>query len=316
MRQGQSRADHQTYVGTGITMTSLFQKLFLTNSYFTIALRPRGEQSVLSDPAFQPQYVLPARARRWAADPMLAEEAGKTWLFYEAVEDDHGHIEAAEVLPDCSLGEATVILKDECHYSYPFVFQWEGRWYMIPESSGAKEVRLYEAEAFPFRWRLREILLRERAVDTTVFEQDGQLYLLTFLTDGSSERVTPRAYALQLRESGSRLSPIPWAAYDSLRVRGAGPLFREDGMLCRPAQVSREQIYGDAVALYRVTAEDATYREEPLGTLTTPRGRCAGAYVDGAHTYCRASRFEAVDLRCRDFDLWKLPRRLLGRRKK
>ena len=87
-------------------------------------------------------------------------------------------------------------------------------------------------------------------------------------------------------------------------------------MLCRPAQVSREQLYGDAVVLYRVTPEGAAYREEPLGTLTTPRGRCAGVYVDGAHTYCRSSRFEAVDLRCRDFDLWKLPRRLLGRMKK
>lgn len=293
-----------------MTMNTVFQKLFLTHSYFTIALRPRLTQNVITDKVFQPKYVRPATVSHWAADPMLAEEKGRTWLFYEAVENDHGHIEVAEVLSDCSLGEPNIILKDDYHYSYPFVFQWEKDWYMIPESSAAGEVRLYQAEEFPFRWTQREVLLRERAVDTTVFEQKGQLYLLTFLTDGASERVTPRAYALCIRETGSKLSPIAWEGYDSLHVRGAGPVFEEEGKFYRPAQVSREQQYGDAVALYRVTLDGSEYREEPISTLRTPMGRCSGAFVDGAHTYCRSSRFEVVDLRCRDFDLWKPLRHL------
>ena len=297
-------------------MNKTLQKLFLTHSYFTIALRRRAEKSVTAEPVFLPDHILPAVAECWAADPILAEEDGRTWLFYEAVEHDHGHIEAAEVLPDCSLGKPTVILRDECHYSYPFVFRWEGLWYMIPESSAAREVRLYQAEEFPFRWRLREVLLRERAVDTTVYELDGGLRLLTFLTDGRTERVTPRAFALELNRERASLRPLDWTDFDSLRVRGAGPVFAEDSVRYRPAQRNLEQRYGDAVELFRLRDTAQTHGEEAVGLLRTPTGKLAGSYVDGAHTYCRSSRYEAVDLRCRDFDLWKLPRRLIRRVKR
>lgn len=294
-------------------MHALFQKLFLTNSYFTIAIRRRSSRGVLQQPVFTPDHVMPAKAEKWAADPILAEDGERTWLFYEAVEHDHGHIEVAEVLPDCTLGAPVVLMRDDCHYSYPFVFRWEGVWYMIPESSAAEEVRLYRAERFPDKWALQEVLLRARAVDTTVYEEDGRLYLLTFLTDGTTERVTPKAYALLLRASGAELRPLAWERYDQLQVRGAGPVFSEEGGLYRPVQVSREQRYGDAVSIFRICDRDSAHTEEPAALLKTPNGKCAGLYVDGAHTYCRSTEFEAIDLRCRDFDFWKIPRKLLHR---
>ena len=292
-------------------MNSMLKKLFLTGNYFTIAIRPRRTENILDAPAFAPAFVRLANAARWSADPILAESDGKTWLFYEAVEQNHGHIEVAEVLPDCSLGEPTVILKDTCHYSYPFVFRWEGAWYLIPESSAAKEVRLYKADSFPFRWTLQEVLLRERAVDTTVYVRDGQLYLLTFLTDGKSERVEPQAYQLCLGENGACLQPLQWDAFDPLQTRGAGPVFPENGELYRPVQINQEQRYGDAVRFCRLTSSQTAYSEQPGTELKPTLGWAGGLYTDGAHTYSRSSKYEAIDLRCHDFDLWKLPRRLL-----
>ena len=297
-------------------MNRLFEKLFLTRSYFTIALRPRANLDIITEPTFLPAFIRPATADRWSADPILAEEDGKTWLFYEAVQNNHGHIEVAEVLPDASLGRPTVLLKDDCHYSYPFVFQWKGNWYMIPESSAAREIRLYRAEHFPTEWALQEVLLLERAVDTTVFAIEGRLYLLTFLTDGASERVTPRAYSLELRASGAVLIPVPWPEYDGLLVRGAGPLFGEGGCVYRPAQRNQAQRYGDGVVFFRLQQTKDAYRETPAGVLNVPTGKKSGLYLDGAHTYCRSSQFEAIDLRCREFDLLKLPRRLLSRLRK
>ena len=46
--------------------------------------------------------------------------------------------------------------------------------------------------------------------DGTSYEKAGALYLLTFLMDGASERVTPRAYAMTIREGGSALEPMDW----------------------------------------------------------------------------------------------------------
>ena len=297
-------------------INEIHRKLFLRHSYFTIALRHRQEKSILAEPSFSPDAVLPASVEKWEADPILAEDNGRTWLFYEAVENGRGHIEVAEVLPDCSLGKPTILLKDDFHYSYPFVFQWRGEWYMIPESSAAEEVRLYRAESFPLKWNLQEILLRERAVDTTVYERDGKLILLTFLTDGKTERVTPKAYELQLSESGASLCPLEWEQYDELKVRGAGPAFCEGDYYFRPVQMNREQRYGDAIAVYRIQNTESEHAETQIAILSTPAGKCSGMYVDGAHTYCRSSQFEAVDLRCRDFDVWKLPRRLIRRIRK
>lgn len=301
---------------TGIRPESLSTRLFRTQYHFTIALQKRSPESILSRKRFQPAYVMPANPDYWYADPILAEEHGRTWLFYEAVENGHGHIEVAEVLEDCSLAEPTVLLKDETHYSYPFVFQREGMWYMIPESSAANEVRLYRAVSFPVSWELQTVLLHARAVDTTVFCREGQWRMLTFLTDGTSEKVTPKAYAMNFEGAAVSLQELPWPCYDALQVRGAGGIFEADGAQYRPTQVSRLQRYGDAVLFHKIITTDDAYREMPVTALKPEEISVQKKYVDGLHTYSVSGQYEAIDLRCREFDLLKLPRRLLSRLRK
>jgi len=288
----------------------LFSKLFLTSSYFTIALKKRG-RNVLSE-GFSARSVFPAVREHWCADPMLAEEGENTYLFYEAVTAGHGRIEVVQVFDDCAVSAPTVLLEDECHYSYPFVFRKDGTWYMIPESSAAGEVRLYRASEFPYHWEMQQVLLRERAVDTTVFETNGSWFLLTFLTDGKDERVTPRVFQMCFSDEKVRLNPLGWEAYNSLRVRGAGPLFAEGERLLRPAQVSTEVRYGDAVVFYQAAVSGDTYKETQAGLLTPAQVRADRRFFDGLHTYTASEHFEAIDLRVHDFDLLKLPRRMIG----
>lgn len=290
----------------------LFGKLFVTSRYFTIAIRKRQNGSILENPHFSAEFVVPATRQKWVADPILAEDAENTWLFYEAVDGDHGHIEVAQVMDDCTLGDPVTILQDACHYSYPFVFRHRDTWYMIPESSGAKEVRLYRATEFPVNWELQSLLLREKAVDTTVFCRNGEMYLLTFVPAEGSERVTPRAFRMIWEDADVRLTEIPWENYDPLQVRGAGPIFDMGRKLIRPAQISREQRYGDGVKFYYVDAAEA-YREKPAGYLMPSNLKHTGCYVDGLHTYCASSRFEAIDVRCGTVDYGKPLKKLLGR---
>lgn len=291
--------------------SSLYSKLFLTSYYFTIAIRKKPQKGIIESRSFKAEYIMPATRANWCADPMLIDYEDKTYLFYEAVDVDHGRIEVVEVNDDCTVGEPTILLGDECHYSYPFVFKHKDELYMIPESSAANEVRLYKAKVFPYEWELCYILLNDRAVDTTAFEQDGKTYLLTFITDGKSERVRPNAYELRF-ENDATLTKLSWDEFDELRVRGAGGVFAEDGRQYRPAQISTEVRYGDALAFYEVNASDGSYSESFAGELTADNVSAKGVHMDGLHTYSTSEHFEAIDIRCREFDLFKVPRRILG----
>lgn len=291
--------------------SSLYSKLFLTSYYFTIAIRKKQSEGIIKNCAFNAEYIIPATRANWCADPMLIDYGDKTYLFYEAVDGDHGRIEVAEVNDDCTMGTPIVLLNDECHYSYPFVFRHDGEVYMIPESSEANEVRLYKAKEFPYEWELSYILLNDRAVDTTVFEQDGKTILLTFITDGKTERVSPQAYEMNFEE-GVKLTRISWDKFDTLCVRGAGSIFEEDGKQYRPAQVSTEFRYGDELEFYEVNAGTKEYSEKLVGELTAKDVTAYGYHMDGLHTYSTSDRFEAIDIRCREFDLFKVPRRILG----
>ena len=286
----------------------LFSKLFMGEYFFTIALRKKRSLGIADGTPFCAETIVPASKDRWAADPILIDYGERTWLFYEAVESGKGKIEVAEVLDGCKLSKPTVVLEDECHYSYPFVFSSNGTWYMIPESSAASEVRLYQSKAFPYQWELQTVLLRMRAVDTTVFYHDGRYWLLTFLLTEGSEKVIPRAYTLTDWDMPN-LTEIPWPDFDPLRVRGAGPLFELKGGKIRPAQISMDERYGDGLAFYR-SEPGEKYEEKIEFEIGEKIIKTHGCFADGLHTYSSSNRFEAIDIRCREFDLFKIIKRI------
>lgn len=291
----------------------MFAKLFLSGHYFTIGIRRKSDSDMIGDPGFQCDYVVPATVSEWAADPILVDHGDRTYLFYEAVTGVKGRIEVAEVREDCTLADPVVLFAGEHHYSYPFVFSCGDEWFMVPETSSQKEISLYRAVNFPYQWEKYKVLLNNiSAVDTTVFTYEGRIYLTTYQPDGVTERVVPSAYRL-VPEENYRLIPLPWGTYDTLQCRGAGPYFSQGGKLYRPAQVSSETLYGNAVAFYEVRIDREGYHETIVSQLTPSRLKTPGKYCDGLHTYASSSRFEAIDMRCRDIDPLKIFRKIKQR---
>lgn len=294
-------------------MKKIFEKLFLSAQYFTIALRPKESKSIVEAPLFNALYVFPSTLSDWVADPVMVDYEGKTYMFYEAVKGEKGRIEVVEILSDCTPSRPVVVLEDDYHYSYPFVFQHNGSWFMIPESSAKKEVALYCATQFPYVWKKQTVLLAgSRAVDTTVFFAKDNIYLLTYVPNDITEHVTPRAYLVNW-ENGVHLSEIPWKNTDPLKTRGAGALFANDNVLYRPAQINEATRYGDGVAFYKVNPTNSEYAEALVSTLMPSQlhvPKTVGTIYNGLHTYAVSERFEAIDIRCRDVDMLKLWRRM------
>lgn len=280
--------------------------------YFTIAIRRKREKSYFEEQWFIPDFVIPSNHREWCADPILVEDHGRTYMFYEAVSDSHGRIEVVEIYDDCRTSEPHVILETEHHYSYPFVFRAYNQWYMIPESSSQGEVCLYKAVEFPLKWSKKNVLLSEPLVDTTVFQYEEGWYMLSFNPHKGSEEVEGKAYRVSFGET-IRLTPIVWENQNALEIRGAGPFFQHDGVMFRPAQLNKEDQYGNGLVFYEVVASNDRYHETKCRSFSLNRMKMMDYEIDGIHTYCQSSKFEVIDIRCRSFDIAKTPRNIKKR---
>ena len=294
-------------------LSSLWRKLFYSPYFFTIALRKKASDNIIAVPQFDADFIFPATYKDWCADPILIDFEEKTYLFYEAVKGIKGQIEVVQVFDDGTVSTPTVILEDNCHHSYPFVFHHQQQWYMIPESSESEEVCLYKATAFPEKWEPVKVLMKQKSVDTTVFEYNGSIYLLTYLLCPGSERVQPQAYRLEWDEDALDLLPIAWDHYDALACRGAGQTFLADGALIRPAQLNYSNQYGNAVLYYQISTTQNAYSEVQVGKLMPEQVNVPGIWMDGLHTYAISNKFEAIDIRCREFEAGKILRVLRSR---
>lgn len=234
-----------------------------------IELERTGTDNLTGTPrASKPLYPPPDRF--WA-DPFLARHEGRTWLFVEEVffADGKGHIAAMEIDEAGRAGPSFRVLERPYHLSYPFVFEWNGAWWMLPETSHNRTVELYRCEAFPGRWMLEKVLLHDvRAADSTLWQHEGRWWL--FANMASAEASIHDELHLYYADS-----PLgPWQAHarnpvksDARSSRPAGALFHSGDDLIRPAQ-DCGTAYGRAIALNRVevlTLDD--YRESTTGRI-------------------------------------------------
>ena len=264
-----------------------------------IALRRRGAAPLAEDPldGFEP---LSCPDDRFHADPVLIHDGDAHHLFFEDADraSGLGKIAWRPIGADGRAGPSRIVLETDCHLSYPFVFRWQGDFYMIPETSERRTVELYRASEFPLRWELVKVLFHDvAAVDTTLLEHEGRFWLFTAMSPTGAS-LNDELFLFHAETPLGEWTPHPWnpVVSDVRRARPAGPLFHDAGALWRPGQDCAGD-YGAAFWLSRVDRLDPDgYRETPVRRIDpswTPGGLCT-------HTYTRAGDFEAMDDR-----IWK-----------
>jgi hypothetical protein len=151
-------------------LSNLVLKPFRRHEHWQVALR-------LGVGAFE---VVQDDGARFYADPFLHRANGRTFLFVEEYPyaSRKGLISAAEVVGDRVLSAPVPVLKRPYHLSYPFVFEHEGEFYMIPETGENRSIELYRAVEFPWKWELSAVLMEGAAFsDATVLFHDGLWWL-------------------------------------------------------------------------------------------------------------------------------------------
>ncbi|WP_306030530.1 hypothetical protein [Stappia sp. MMSF_3263] len=208
------------------------------------------------------------------ADPFLWERDGRTWLFVEEFEylEQRGRLVAMELGDDLTPGPAIPVLPIREHVSFPFLFEAEGRLYMLPETCAMGALDLYECERFPDRWRrVRRIFEGRDAVDSLLFRHEDWWWLVTCEKPAGADG--PRwLTACRARDLLSgRFQPLPvndekiFADARNGLGRGAGSVFADGEGLLRMMQKNTDY-YGQGAEVRRMSGLEAgDYRETPVG---------------------------------------------------
>jgi hypothetical protein len=238
--------------------------------------------------------VIPNPPGRYLADPFPIEVDGRHYVFFE----DYGYrarrgiISVSELRPDGTCSSPRPALEREYHLSYPFVFSYGGKLYMIPETGDARRVELFEAIDFPRGWKLDRILLDNLpARDTTLYFEHGLIWLFTSVPGCPGDAGELSLYWARSLRGPWQQHPQDPLITDPATSRPAGRLFRHRGALLRPSQDCHER-YGHAIVLNEVEVLTTThYRETPVGRIE-PNWMPG---IEGTHTYTFDSRYQCLD---------------------
>ncbi len=242
---GETRSDWAIGIYTGDTPYSLSAPRNIRNPVITAA--------DVSD--------IPAQL---VADPFLVREQDTWYMFFEVMNEqtDQGDIALATSADGLRWRYDRVVLDEPFHLSYPFVFEWEGAYYMIPETSGANAVRLYRATEFPTQWTLVGTLMEGSPyLDSVVVRFEDRWWLFTTPThDNDMLRLY---YADELLGPWVEHPQSPIVAGDANIARPAGRFILQDGRIIRYAQ-DDEPGYGNQVLAFEITELTTTTYEERL----------------------------------------------------
>jgi hypothetical protein len=223
------------------------------------------------DPGFHRfKFLLPPPDRFWA-DPFPVRANGRHYIFVEELpfRTNVGHISVLELNERGELRRSARVLAKDHHLSYPFLFEWQGEHFMIPETGANRSIEVYRARSFPDEWQLETVLMDGvYAVDATLADVNGSWWMfVNIAVDGAAN--TDELHIFQAP------SPFgPWRSHrrnpvksDGRCARPAGRLFHWNGELYRPSQDCSGR-YGSAIVINKVNQlNECEYRETAVSRI-------------------------------------------------
>lgn len=279
------------------------KKAFTGGEWF-VAYRPVGSEDYQAAKAPEGQ---------WCADPFVYEADGRCYIFVEQYlkEKEKGCIGYFQFENGVPVNKG-IVIENRYHMSYPDVFEYDGRFYMIPESSANSTVDLYVADRFPDVWRKEKTLIEgAKYVDSTVYRDGEKFYLISYTMVGGYE-----VHVFDLNMETKELTLLSKKRYERNVARPGGRLFTENGKLMRPAQDCSEK-YGEALILYEVDAlnRNGEYAEHEVRRIEAGSLRVEKA-PERVHQLTVAGGYEVVDVYKEKLDLLHVPRVYFRSRRK
>ncbi len=244
------------------------------------------------------QPLVPPKNCAWA-DPCVLTRGERHYLFIEQILPgaSKGHLAVLEMNAEKITAPPKIILEKPYHLSHPFVFEWEGDSYMVPESSANGSVDLYRCTDFPTCWEFCKTLMPGvRAVDATLLQHNGRWWMFVTLADHKGATTREELFLFSNRrpvDESWQPHPLNPIVADARRARPAGRIVQQNGKLVRPAQDCSHR-YGYGIRMMEIVTLDEEHYEELEIASYTPNW---DSNVVGLHTIDRGEGFTVLDVK-------------------
>lgn len=211
-----------------MTIKRLIQKAFIGGQWY-VGYRRKGDTKY---------SVIETPKDMWIADPTMFAANGEHYLFVEVYENKKkkaaiGYYHFENNVPVYK----GLIIENSYHMSYPCVFEYNGEFYMIPESSANDSITLYRAEHFPDKWvKETDLLKGEKYVDSTVFRRGNDFGILSYKAIKGGWQLV--SFSLDMEQKVLKKETV--VHYKENIGRPAGYIFAGNK---RPAQDCRKKVW-------------------------------------------------------------------------
>lgn len=290
-----------------IFIQQVFKKVIYTDPFTWVLLYENGNDNNFEVNSYKDfKKLKPANDRFWA-DPFVVSKDFRYYIFVEEFlyKSNKGHIAVLELDKNGKLLKSQKIIENHYHMSYPFVFQRDNTYYMIPETGGNRSIDLYKCTEFPGKWEFVKSIMKDiNAVDSTLFNQNGKWWLFTLIDKiDSSLAVSPELYLfwsddfLSDQWTGHPMNPV---VTDVRYARPAGRIFIRDRKIYRPSQDCSGR-YGNSFDFNEIiTLTTDTYEEKQIKKVRPDWEPT----LKGTHTFNNHEGFTVIDV-------YKLRRRFI-----
>ncbi len=221
----------------------------------------------------------------FVADPFMIIEDSNYSLFFEVLnkKNNQGDIGYATSSDGKKWNYGKLIIDEDFHLSYPYVFKWKGDYYMIPESYQDLSVRLYKATEFPAKWEYKGNLLSGyRYTDPSIFHYNDKWWM--FVSTQNSD-VLNLYYSEELSKGWKPHPMNPIVKSDKHISRPGGRVIVDNGKIYRFTQDDAPR-YGIRVFGFEITElTTTTYREKRVSDKPVVTKTGTGWNASGMHNY-------------------------------
>ncbi len=251
-----------------IFIKRIWQKMFFIDQWSILFRIEKG----IAKSFHRFKEIKPPKDRFWA-DPHVIFKDEKYFIFVEEYlySTKLGRLAVIEVDKNGNASDVKTVLEKDYHLSYPNVFELNGTYYMIPETSANHTIDLYECTKFPDKWEFKMTLMKDiDAVDSTLLFKENKWWLFANVAENLGASKNDELflfYSDDLFSSDWTVHPQNPIISDTTHSRPAGKIISHNEKLYRPSQ-DCSGIYGRGFNVSEILEiSEMTYSEKIVETI-------------------------------------------------